>query len=55
MHKCQERCDIYFTADKRWTIVMKNNLNDEDLTYALDLSGRMVKIDSIPSDKRGLE
>lgn len=33
---------------------MKNNLNDEDLTYALDLSGRMVKIDSIPSDKRGL-
>lgn len=30
-------------------------LKDDDLTYALDSSGRMVYIESIPSEKRGLK
>lgn len=33
---------------------MQNHIKDDDLTYALDSSGRMVYIDSIPPEKRGL-
>ena len=33
----------------------KEIIKDDDLTYALDSSGRMVYIDSIPSEKRGLK
>lgn len=33
---------------------MRNHIKDDDLTYALDPLGRMVYIDSIPPEKRGL-